>query len=127
MSGLLNHCHIVNVHFPDDTIELAPTYDQVPLRHQGTDGRMALAVNGEYRHAYISLQDIAAELVSWRCSSFSDDVKTVAFIEKCLETYRNSLNTTYPNEKAYPDLHADISSFITNLLSGKAAGSSVKG
>ena len=117
--------HAKNVsilHFPDETIALAPTYDQVPLRHQTTDGRMALAINGEYRHANISLPDIVAELASWCCGSFSDEAKTVTFINKCLETYRNALNDTLPNEKAYPDLKEDISSFITNLLSGNVTG-----
>ena len=114
------------LHFPDDTIALAPAYDQVPLRHQTTDGRMALAINGEYKHSNISLPDIAAEFASWRCTSFSDEAKTVAFIERCLETYLNSLNDTLPNEKAYPYLREDISSFITNLLSGKVAGSGAK-
>ena len=118
--------HAKNVsilHFPDETIALAPAYDQVPLRHQTTDGRMAFAMNGKYRHSNISLTDIVSELSSWRCGSFSNEMKTTTFINKCLETYQHALNNTLPNDKAYPNMKEDISSFITNLLSGKAVGS----
>ena len=117
--------HAKNVsllHFPDESIALAPVYDQVPLRHQNTDGRMALAVGGEYIHANLSLSDIARELTSWQCSGFSGEAGTLAFIKDCLEIYDNALKETEPNGKAYPYLKEDISSFIFNLLSGKKIG-----
>ena len=117
--------HAKNVsilHFPDESIMLAPAYDQVPLRHQSTDGKMALAINGEYIHANISRSDIVSELASWRCGGFSDDAKTITIINDCLENYNNALNSDIPNNNAFPRLKADISSFISNLLSGKVAG-----
>jgi len=117
--------HAKNVsilHLPDGTVSLAPVYDQVPLRHHGFDGRMALAIGGEYIHANISLTDIASELASWQCRDFADNAVTISFIRKCLENYDNALDNVMPVDGAYPYLKAEISSFISNLLSGKNAG-----
>ena len=110
------------IHLPDETIMLAPTYDQVPLRHQNTDGRLALSVGGEYVHEKLTLADIAAELTSWQYSGFSSEEKANAFIKRCLECYLNILDNTKPVENAYPGLKADISSYISNLLAGKSIG-----
>ena len=107
------------LHYSDESIALAPTYDQVPLRHHGTDGRMALAINGQYMHSNISMSDIVSELAIWRCGGFADET---AFISDRLETFLSALKGALPIEKAYPNLIADISGFITNLLSGKTVG-----
>lgn len=118
------HAKNVSVlHFPDESIALAPTYDQVPLRHQNTDGRMALAIGGEYVHAHLSLMTIASELLSWHCHAFFDETETIVFIKNCLETYNGALHNTAADKKTYPKLKADISLFISNLLSGKKIGS----
>jgi serine/threonine-protein kinase HipA len=117
--------HAKNVsilHLPDETIKLAPIYDQVPLRHQNTDGKMALAVNGVYSHANISLRDIVSELASWQCRCFSDDAGIVFFVRNCLETYNDALSDTALNDKAHQSLKAEISLFISNLLLGKSVG-----
>ena len=110
------------LHLPDETIALAPVYDQVPMRHQNTDGRMALAINGKYSHASISLADIAAELISWRCPVFSGEADAVSFAENCLFVYRGALNNAAPDDRAYPDLKTGISLTISQLLSGKEIG-----
>jgi serine/threonine-protein kinase HipA len=117
--------HAKNVsilHLPDDSIKLAPAYDHVPLRHQSTDGKMALAIDGEYYHANITMKKIATEMVSWRCRSFPVEPEAVAFIERFLEICRVAMENASPGEKAYPRLVADISMFITNLLDGKSVG-----
>ena len=117
--------HAKNVsilHFPDESVILAPTYDQVPLRHQNTDGRMALAIGGEYFHANLSLESIVAELLSWRCSCFSNVDETSAFTLNRLEICDSALNSTTAVDRAYPNLKSDISTFIINLSSGKAIG-----
>lgn len=110
------------LHLPDETVRLAPTYDQVPLRHQNTDGKLALAIGGEYIHAKLTLADITAELVSWQYSGFPSEEKANEFTKNCLEFYGNTLDKTEPVANAYPGLKADISSFISNLLSGKSTG-----
>jgi serine/threonine-protein kinase HipA len=48
---------------------LAPAYDTVPLRHQPNDGRMAFAVNGLYRHADRTIDDLEAQLGSWSAAA----------------------------------------------------------
>ena len=119
--------HAKNVsmlHLPDESIKLAPVYDQAPLCHHGTDGRMALSIGGEYRHAHLSLTDIVSELACWQCSCFKDKAGITAFIENCLEKYGNALNSIVPDGKAYPGLKKDISMFISNLLNGKRIGKS---
>ena len=117
--------HAKNVsilHFPNETITLSPTYDQVPLRHQSTDGKMALAIGGEYIHANISLMAVASELISWKCEVFSNESETMAFIKNCLENYYKALHDTIADDRTYPKLKAEIALFISNMLSGKRIG-----
>ena len=117
------HAKNVSVfHFPDATIKLAPTYDQVPLRHQNTDGKLALALDGEYVHANISLKHIVTELLSWKCARFSSEQSARAFIESCLESCRCTLEELALVDGAHPSLKEMIETFIMNLLSGKPAG-----
>jgi len=117
--------HAKNVsifHFPDATIKLTPTYDQVPLRHQNTDGRMALAVGGEYVHANLTRAHIANELLSWQHVVFSTEAASNAFISECLESYRATLEAVPLSSKAYPALKETLSLFMSRLLSGKPTG-----
>jgi hypothetical protein len=83
---------------------------------------MALAISGENVHANLSFETIASELASWQCDVFSDASKTISFIKGSLETYNDALHNTLTSDKAYPKLKAEISSFISNLLSGKRIG-----
>jgi len=117
--------HAKNVsilHMRDEAIKLAPTYDQVPLRHLSNDGKMALAIGGEYLHANISLKNIIFELTSWQCLRFSSPDETSDFIRNRLEIYHRAMNNTVAHERTYPKLKTDISLFISNLLSGEAIG-----
>jgi len=84
---------------------------------------MALYVGGEYIHANISLTNLTSELISWRCRSFFSEEEARAFVKSRLETFEKALHDTVSGEKAYPSLKAEILSFITNLVSGKKAGS----
>jgi len=111
------------LHLPDESIKLAPTYDQVPLRHYNTDGRMSLAISGIYIHANITMKDIVSELLSWECQSFSDEDITIEFTKNCLTKYSEALSDVTANEKSYNGLKSDISLFISNLLQGKKIGS----
>jgi len=109
-------------HFPDETIKLTPAYDHVPLRHQNTDGRMALAIDGEYVHANLTCAHIHAELLSWKSTAFSSEAKATSFIHEALESFQHAVPDITPNEKAYPLLVDAISLFIKRLLSGKPTG-----
>jgi len=110
------------LHMPDESIELAPTYDQVPLRHHNTDGKMALAIDGEYYHANITLKKITSELLSWRSRRFTEETEVIAFIRSYLKAYVIALENIAPSEKAYPSLKNEIKSFIFNLLNEKSTG-----
>ena len=111
------HAKNVSVlHLPDESIRIAPVYDQVPLTHQNTDGRMALAIGGEFIHANITLANIVTELISWGCTCFSDELVTIAFIKDHLKFYSEALEKQSLHEKAYPLLKENISSFINKLL-----------
>ena len=110
------------IHLPDESIAMAPAYDHVPLRHQNTDGRLALSIGGEYVHDNLSLRTIVKELVSWQCSTFTDDTGTIVFVKSCLETYNNALSNVKTDNRSYSNLKAEIAKFISNLLSGKRIG-----
>ena len=109
-------------HYPDESIALSPTYDQVPLRHQNTDGRLALALGGEYVHANLTKANIRTELLSWKSPAFPNEAITSTFIEELLETCQSALSDLSPVEGAYPLLREEISTFITNLLSNRPTG-----
>lgn len=53
------------LHSASGVPRLAPAYDMVPQLHMPGDGRMALAINGKYRHRDITGSDLTAELSSW--------------------------------------------------------------
>jgi len=117
------HAKNVSVlHYPDEAVRLAPVYDQVPLRHQGTDGRMALAIGGEYVHANLTAQKIREELLSWKTGAFRNDRETDRFINNFLEICAGALEKTAVHENVYPRLKTDIAAFVSNLLSGKCVG-----
>jgi len=117
------HAKNVSVlHFPDESARLAPVYDQVPLRHQNTDGRMAFSIGGEYVHKNLSVENIVSELTSWGYPGFSGKAETAGFIETCLHSYSRALNDTALHKNAYPGLKNCLSLFIGNLLSGKRIG-----
>ena len=119
--------HAKNVsilHLPDESTQLAPTYDQVPLRHHSVDGKLALSVGGEYAHASLTLANIVAELTSWQYTGFSSESETVEFARNCLEAYGKVVESAMPDKKAYPNLKSDILLFISRLLSEKSIGNS---
>lgn len=54
------------LHAPDGSTALAPAYDMVPLAHlPSIDGRLAMAVGGEYTLAALTRAHLEAEVASW--------------------------------------------------------------
>lgn len=104
------------LHHPDGRSELAPAYDVVPMRHQATNGRMAMAVNGTYRHADLTGADLAAEARSWRLRT------PEPVISRSLEALEAFVIGTEPDRRADPTLQSDLLSFTRNLLVGKPVG-----
>ena len=117
--------HAKNVsilHHMDETISLAPTYDQVPLRHHNTDGKMALSIGGEYIHANLTISEIVKELTSWESKTFSNRDDIVAFVRNRLHDYKDALDNTKEVAGSHPQLKNAIASFISNLLTDKKVG-----
>ncbi len=96
----------------------APAYDVVPLIHQPNDGRLALAVNGVYRHADVTLADLEAEVASWSPA-------LSALVRPTLERIGRIVDEETPHPDAYSGLRDDIAGFTRRLLDGRAAGSPI--
>lgn len=102
------------LHFPDGSSTMAPAYDMVPLMHQHNDGRMALAINGEYAHSRITASDIVEEAMAWE---MRNPARVVA---ETLETVAALIETEEPDPRAYENLNTEIGTFTRNLLAGKS-------
>ncbi|MFE5672584.1 HipA domain-containing protein [Agromyces sp. NPDC056523] len=100
----------------DAPTTLAPAYDTVPLRHQPNDGRMAFAVNGVYRHADLTIDDLEAQLGSWSAAAGG-------LVRPTLERIDAVIDAEIPHPTAYRGLRRDLAGFVANLLGGRAAGS----
>ncbi|WP_235931525.1 type II toxin-antitoxin system HipA family toxin [Actinomyces respiraculi] len=107
------HAKNVSVlHPPDGTCRLAPVYDMVPQTHLPTDGELALAVNGVYRHASVTGADLAAEGERWGIAD------AAARAEAILADLSAALDTEAPLPGAHPGLVDDIGGFIERLRQG---------
>ncbi|MCL3860801.1 HipA domain-containing protein [Actinotalea sp. K2] len=104
------------LHPQDAPSRIAPAYDVVPLRHQPTDGDLALAVNGVYRHASITLDDIVAEAGAWGVSDARAHVATT------LGRIAEVVEAEQPDPRAHDGLRAEIAGFVANLLAGGPVG-----
>ena len=104
------------LHHPDGEMSLAPAYDVVPQAHQPNDQQMALAIDGEYRHAAITLEQLAAEGRAWGIDNAPNLAEAV--LEQILELVRSE----HPDPRAHPQLAQDIEQFASNLLGGRPAG-----
>jgi serine/threonine-protein kinase HipA len=106
------------LHLPGGTMTLSPAYDVVPQAHQSNDGEVALAVDGEYRHAAITIGHLVAEGRAWGLAGAAD------LAEETLANVLQLANTETPHKRAYTELASDISGFASNLLAGRAIGTS---
>lgn len=106
------------LHHPDGSMTLAPAYDVVPQAHQQNDGEVALAVDGEYQHAAITLDHLVAEGHAWGLT----DAAGIA--EDTLTTVDKMVAREIPHQRAHPGLAEDIGGFTSNLLAGRQAGAS---
>ncbi|QAY74497.1 type II toxin-antitoxin system HipA family toxin [Agromyces protaetiae] len=105
------------LHPADGTVRLAPAYDQVPIAHvRGNDGRMALAVNREYRHAALTRDDLAQEIAGWGVR------RADATVTDALEELRSAIEREDPIDGAHPALRSSLRTFTDNLLLGHPVG-----
>jgi serine/threonine-protein kinase HipA len=113
--------HAKNVsllHYPDGSMTLSPAYDIQPQAHLPNDGEVALAVGGEYRHASLTADHLIAEASAWGLR----DPRGLA--EDTLTTVLRVATTEFPHEHAHTGLARGIAEFASNLLAGRAAGTS---
>lgn len=88
---------------------LAPAYDIVPQAHYG-DGRMALAINGRYRHADVTHTDLVDEFMSWGLR------RAASVVDQTLTELRDIVAQEMPLVGAHAGLHDEIRGFIDHLL-----------
>jgi serine/threonine-protein kinase HipA len=106
------------LHLPDGAMTLSPAYDIVPQAHQPSDGEVALAVGGEYRHAAITMNHLVAEGQAWGLAAAAD------LAEETLAVVLQVANTETPHQQAHAGLARDIVGFASNLLGGRPIGAS---
>ncbi|WP_018636857.1 type II toxin-antitoxin system HipA family toxin [Parafrankia elaeagni] len=104
------------VHRPDGSMTLSPAYDVVPQAHLPTDGEIALAIAGEYRHSALTLEHLVAEGRAWGLPDAAGRA------ERDLTTVRDIARSQTPYPGAHPGLADDITRFTGNLLAGRATG-----
>lgn len=104
------------LHPADGDVTLAPAYDVVPQSHLPGDGRMALAVNGKYRHSEITREDLFAEFRSWGLN------RARALTQDTLEQLQTILEEEKPLNGAFPLLQQQLIAVTENLRRGNPAG-----
>lgn len=105
------------IHYPDGSISLAPAYDVVPHTHlAGVDGRMALAIGREYRHAALTREHLVSEVASWGLRS------AAALVDETLAAVAEAVELEHPHPHADPRVHQSVRQFTVNLRSERPAG-----
>lgn len=104
------------LHPVDGDVALAPAYDVVPQAHMPGDGRLALAVNGKYRHLEITRDDLLAEFVSWGLR------RARATMQDTLEQLQTIVEEEEPLDGAFPLIQEQLLAFIDNLRYGIPVG-----
>lgn len=97
------------LHPADGSVHLTPAYDVVPQAHLDNDGRLALAVNGKYRHAEITADDLLNDFTAWGLR------RAASVIGDTLDSLEQVVNDEAPLEKAFPALQEQILAFIGTL------------
>lgn len=104
------------LHPADGDVTLAPAYDVVPQTHLANDGRMALSVNGKYRHQEIYRDDLLAEFAAWGLR------RAAATVTETLDELHAILREEEPFVGAFPLLDVQLQEFVDNLRSGSPVG-----
>jgi serine/threonine-protein kinase HipA len=97
------------LHPPVGRARLAPAYDQVPMAHLPTDGRLALKVNGVHHIRQLTAADLVAEGRSWGVP----DAGLV--VDGLLDRLSPAVAEEAPDPRAHPGLQEDIAGQIARL------------
>lgn len=102
------------LHGPDGSSALAPAYDMMPLAHRpGADGRLAMAVGGEYALAAVTREHLEAEVRSWGADG--------AYVGLALERLVAAVDGEEPAAPA-EKVRGRIATALDRLLAGGAIG-----
>lgn len=104
------------LHFADGRTELAPAYDMVPQAHMANDGKLALAVNGKYRHRDLTSEDLGEEIRRWGVR------RGPLIVAEALADLAEALRDETPLDGAHPRLQEDLTTFVHNLRGGRFVG-----
>jgi serine/threonine-protein kinase HipA len=104
------------LHPPDGSMTLSPAYDVVPQAHQPNDGEVALAIDGEYRHAAITMNHLVAEGRAWGLAGAAE------LAEETLALVIQLASAEAPHKRAHAGLAQQIAGFAGNLLAGRPIG-----
>ena len=106
------------LHRPDGSMDLAPAYDVVPQAHQPNDGQLALAIDGEFHHAAMTIDHLVAEGRTWGLAD-ADDIAEATLVQ-----ILDLVSIEHPDTRSYPRLTDDIRQFTSNVLRGRSVGDS---
>ncbi len=104
------------LHPAEGDVTLAPAYDVVPQTHLANDGRMALAINGKYRHQEVTRDDLFAEFAAWGLR------RAPRTVTETLDELQTILRAEEPLEGAFPLLDLRLQAFVDNLREGSPVG-----
>lgn len=98
------------LHLPSGDTRLAPAYDVVPHTHLAhSDGRLALAVNGKYRHADVGADDLVSEFTGWGMRGAR------ALVATALDELRSAVLRETPLDGAHPRVQDDILQIVERM------------
>jgi len=97
------------LHDQSGSTHLAPAYDVVPMLQAPGDGRMAMAINGRYRHADITRADLIAEAEAWGLR------RAAGVIDRALEEMDDVIRELDPLPDAHPLLHEALTANMARL------------
>ena len=108
------------LHHPgSDTI--ADLYDAIPNMFQPgrIDWSMAYAVNSNFDHRRVTLDDIVAEVTSWRLMSES---RAEALVSECMREFSEALDLQRVPAGASPSVGDALKYYVTRLQGGHRIG-----
>lgn len=104
------------LHPPEGGVLLTPAYDNVPQAHRSSDGRLALAVNGKYRHAEITQDDLRTEFATWGIRRGS------AIMLDAIAELEAIVHEEAPLAGAARSVQSNVKAFVENLAAGAPVG-----
>lgn len=111
------HAKNISVLHPESVAPtLAPAYDVLPQAHRPTDGELALAVDGVYRHADVTIDNLVAEGDAWSLR------RPREIAEETLEALRDAVRREAPPDGAAEVVRSDVRRFVSHLLEGRPVG-----